>query len=262
MKKYFQRHPVTIYFLMTFIIAWIGSFLAAGPKFLRGEPLGSSTGLVALAMLSAPILSSIVMTFIVDGKQGIKNLSGGMKVWRLGKWYLSLIIFPFLILAVSFLLSVAVSLEFTPIFVPIGILMGLLAGFMEETGWMGFAFPKMRLKYSLIITSIYLGFLHGIWHAVVWFLFQYRDLGIYWLPYFIAFVLFVVALRIIIVWVYTNTKSLFLSALIHTSSTGFLVMLTPTNIKPINWVIFYSIYALFMWVIALIIIRKGYLRKL
>ena len=257
MKKYIKHHPVASYFLMVFTIAWVGSILTAGPKYFRGEPIEpSDSGLMAIAMLVAPILSGILMTSIVDGKQGLKDLFGHMKIWRLGKWYLALLIFPFLILVVSLLLSVTVSPEFAPIFVPIGILMGILAGFLEEIGWMGFAFPNMRLKHGLISTSIYLGFLHGIWHMVVWFLMQSSDLGSYWLPYFIAFVLFLVALRIIIVWVYANTNSLLIAQLMHASSTGFLVMLTPTDIEPVNWVIFYTVYAVVMWVVALVIIRK------
>jgi len=257
MKKYIQRHPVASYFFMVFTIAWVGSILVAGPKYFRGESIESSdSGLMAIFMLTAPILSSIVMTRIVDGKQGFKDLFARMKIWRVGKWYLPLLIFPFLILVVSFLLSVAVSPEFAPIFIAVGIPMGLLAGFLEETGWMGFAFPKMRRKYGVIRTSIFLGFLHGIWHMVVWFLTQSSDLGGYWLPYFIAFVLFLVALRIIIVWVYSNTRSLLLAQLMHASSTGFLVVLTPTDIEPVNWVILYTVYAVVMWVVALVVIRK------
>ncbi|UCD22003.1 MAG: CPBP family intramembrane metalloprotease [Chloroflexota bacterium] len=257
MKNYIQRHPLASYFFMVFTIAWVGSILAAGPKYFRGEPVGpSDSGLMAIAMLGAPIVSGILMTSIVNGRQGLKDLFGQMKIWRLGKWYLALLLFPFLIVVVSLLLSVAVSPEFAPIFVPIGILMGILAGFLEEIGWMGFAFPNMRLKHGPISTSIYLGFLHGIWHMVVWFLNQSSDLGGYWPPYFIAFVLFVVALRIIIVWVYSNTNSLLIAQLMHASSTGFLVMLTPTDIEPVNWVVFYAVYAVVMWVVALVVIRK------
>ncbi len=257
MKQYIKRHPVASYFLMAFGIAWVGSILVAGPKYFRGESIeASDSGLMAIFMLAAPILSSIVMTRIVDGKQGLKDLFARMKIWRVGKWYLPLLIFPFLVLVVSFLLSAILSAEFAPIFVAVGIPMGLLGGFLEETGWMGFAFPKMRLKYGVIRTSIYLGFLHGIWHTVVWFLTQSSDLGGYWLPYFIAFVLFLVALRIIIVWVYSNTRSLLLAQLMHASSTGFLVALIPTDIEPVNWVIFYGVYAIVLWAVALVVILK------
>ena len=56
---------------------------------------------------------------------------------------------------------------------------------------MGFAFPKMRARHGLIRTSVYLGLIHGLWHFPLWFLLQSSALGVYWYPYFIAFVVFI-----------------------------------------------------------------------
>ena len=41
---------------------------------------------------------------------------------------------------------------------------GLMAGFFEELGWIGFAIPKMRARYSILITGISVGVLWGLWH--------------------------------------------------------------------------------------------------
>jgi membrane protease YdiL (CAAX protease family) len=212
--------------------------------------------MMGLAQLAAPILSGILIAFVVDGKRGIGDMFSRMKIWRVGKWYLTLLIFPVSILVVSLLLSTTVSLEFAPVFFIGMIMMGISAGFIEETGWMGFAFPKMRERHGLIRTSVYLGFIHGLWHFPLWFLIQYSDLGVYWYPYFIVFVVLLVALRVIMVWAYSHTNSLLLSQMIHASSTGFLAVLIPDYIVPVNWVIFYSVYAVFLWVVALIAIRK------
>jgi membrane protease YdiL (CAAX protease family) len=253
-KQFIQDHTVTGFFLLAFTIAWLGSILVGGSKFFRGEaidPLG-----LALVMLAAPIFSGILMSFIADGKKGIENMFSRMRIWRVGNWYLTLLIFPFFILIVSLLLSATISPQFAPIFLVEGILMGFVAGFVEETGWMGFAFPKMRQRHGLIRTGIYLGFLHGLWHFVVWFFMQSSDLEVYWYPYFIAFVTILIALRVIMVWAYSHTDSLLLSQLIHASSTGFLAVLIPDYIEPVNWVIFYSVYAVVMCVIALIVIRN------
>jgi membrane protease YdiL (CAAX protease family) len=255
--RFIQDRPVGVFFLVAFVIAWLGSFLVAGPKFFRGEVIELlDIMMMGLAMLAAPILSGILIAFIVDGKRGIGDMFSRMKIWRVGKWYLTLLIFPVLILVVSLLLSVTVSLEFIPIFLIGNIIMGISAGFIEETGWMGFAFPKMREKHGLIRASVYLGLIHGLWHFLVWFLMLSSDLGIYWYPYFIAFVVFLVALRVIMVWSYSHTNSLLLSQMIHASSTGFLAVLIPEYIEPVNWVIFYSVYAVFLWVVALVTIRK------
>ena len=81
MKQYIKRHPVASYFLMAFGIAWVGSILVAGPKYFRGESIeASDSGLMAIAMLGAPIVSGILMTSIVNGRQGLKDLFGQMKI--------------------------------------------------------------------------------------------------------------------------------------------------------------------------------------
>jgi len=256
-KRFIQERPVRVFFLVAFAIPWLPSFLVVGPKFFRGEVIELvDIVMMGLAQLAAPILSGILIAFIVDGKRGIGDMFNRMKIWRVGKWYLTLLIFPVFILIVSLLLSATVSSEFVSVFLIGNIMMGISAGFIEETGWMGFAFPKMRSKHGLIRTSIYLGLIHGLWHFPLWFFFKYSDLGGYWYLYFIAFVAFLVALRVIIVWAYSHTNSLLLSQLIHVSSTGFLAVLTPDYIEPVNWVIFYSVYAVFLWVVALVAIRK------
>jgi len=255
-KQYIQDHPVGVYFLLAFAIPWLPSFLVAGPKFFRGEDIEILVLMIGVAMFAAPILSSILVAFILDGKRGIGEMFSRMKIWRVGKWYLTLLIFPVLILVVSLLLSATVSPAFAPVFLIGGIMTGLAAGFLEEPGWMGFAFPKMREKHGLIRTSIYLGLLHGLWHFPLWFLWTYSELGIFWFPFFIAFVISLVALRVILVWAYAHTNSLLLSQLIHASSTGFLWVLTPEYIEPVNWAIFYGVYAVFLWVVALVVIRK------
>lgn len=256
-KRFIQDHPMGVYFFVAFAIPWLPSFLVVGPKFFRGEFIELlDIMMIGVAMFAAPILSGILIAFIVDGKRGIGDMFCRMKMWRVGKWYLTLLIFPVFILVVSLLLSATVSSDFAPVFLIGSIMMGIAAGFLEETGWMGFAFPRMRERHGLIRASVYLGLIHGLWHFPLWFLFQYSDLGVFWFPYFIAFVILLVALRVIIVWAYSHTNSLLLSQLIHASSTGFLFVLTPEYIEPVNCVIFYSVYAVVLWVIALVAIRK------
>jgi len=257
-KTFIQSHSVLIYFFLTFLISWGGSFLGVGPKFLRGETIDlSDIGIMGLAMLAGPFIAGILMTYLTDEREGLSDLFSRMTKWRVGgRWYTTLAIFPILVLSVSWVLSVLVSTEFFPIFFGIGLVMGLFAGFFEETGWMGFAFPKMSQKGSILGASIYLGFVHGVWHVLADFLGNFQKFGQYWILYIIGFVVFVWALRVLIVWVYVNTKSLLLSQLMHASSSGFLALLVPTEIAPQNWAIYYLVYALVMWVTAAVVILK------
>ncbi len=131
-----------------------------------------------------------------------------------------------------------------------------MAGLLEETGWTGFAYPKMKGKRSALATAIYLGVIHGVWHIVADFLGNFNAFGGYWLPYFFGFCLHVVALRVLIVWVYSNTESVFLAILMHASSTGFFAILISTTMSPVNWVIFYNVYGVVLCSAAAVVALK------
>jgi membrane protease YdiL (CAAX protease family) len=124
--------------------------------------------LMFLPMLAGPSIAGITMTGIVDGKSGFQDLFSRMGKWRVGvRWYAAAILIPpVLLITVLLALTILISPVFSPIFFPGGILIGLLAGFFEEIGWMGYAFPKMELKHSALATGIYLGLLHTAWHVV------------------------------------------------------------------------------------------------
>jgi membrane protease YdiL (CAAX protease family) len=259
-KTFARRYPVGMYFGLAFVISWVGSLLAGGAKFLQGEAIGVTDIeylFMALAMMAGPSVSGITMTYLVDGRSGLEALFARMKKWQVaGRWYAALLIFPILILAVSLALSALVSPEFSPTFLAIGVVAGLFAGFIEETGWMGFAFPRMQLKRSILSASIYLGFLHGLWHIVADFLSNSATFGEHWLPYFAGFFVMVMALRVLIVWVYANTKSLMLAQLMHASSSGFLVMIVPTDIAPVYWSVFYRVYAVALCTAAAVVVAR------
>ena len=115
-KRFIQDHPVGVFFLVVFAIPWLPSFLVVGPKFFRGEDVENLVMMIAVAMFAAPILSGILIAFIVDGKRGIGDMFSRMKIWRVGKWYFTVLIFPVLILVVSLLLSATVSSDFALVF--------------------------------------------------------------------------------------------------------------------------------------------------
>jgi hypothetical protein len=257
-QSFVKRHSLIIYFVLAFAIAWIGSFVSVGPKFLAGETIEfSDGGPMAFAMLGAPFIAGLLMTYLADGKAGLEELFAKMKKYKVaGRWYLPLLIFPSLLFLVSVLLGVFVSPEMAPIFAIFGVFAGPLAGLLEETGWMGFAYPKMGGKASVLNTAIYLGIIHAVWHAMVWFLSQSSALGGYWLPYFFGFCLHIVALRVLIVWVYSNTDSVFLAILMHASSTGFYGILISTTMAPVNWVIFYNVYGAVLCLAAAVVALK------
>lgn len=258
-KAFIQRHPVASYFGLAYMISWVGILVGVGPKFIRSEAIGLTEGmLILLFMLAGPSLAGIMMTLIVDGRSGLRDLLSRMSLWRVGaRWYAALLIFPVLILAVLLTLSTLVSPVFAPNFTAVGIVFGLLAGFFEEIGWMGYAFPKMQLKNSALAAGILLGLLWGAWHFAAHYLGASGELGVYWWPNFLAmWIVGMTATRVLIVWVYCNTGSVLLTQLMHASSTGFLYILSPSPISPANTNLWYAVYAAVLCVAAAIVAAR------
>jgi membrane protease YdiL (CAAX protease family) len=255
-KAFIQRHPVASYFALAYVIPWVGILVGIGPKFIRGEALGLTEAMfMLLVMLAGPSLAGITMTRIVDGRSGLRDLFSRMSLWRVGaRWYAALLIFPVLILAVLLTLTALVSPVFAPSFTALGIVFGLLAGFFEEIGWMGYAFPKMQLKNSALATGILLGLLWGLWHLAAHYFGASRELGVHSWPNFLyMWIMAMTATRVLIVWVYCNTGSVLLTQLMHASSTGFLYILSPSPISPADTNLWYAVYAAALWVVVAIV---------
>jgi len=258
-RSFVQRHALVFYFVLVFLISWLGSYLAVGTRLLRGEsPDLGTIGLMAIPMLGAPFAVGILMSYLVNGRKGLADLFSRMRKWRVGgRWYLPLAIFPLLLLSVMLVLSVVVSPEMTPSFVVPFIFIGLIVGFLEETGWTGFALPRMSVRRSMLGAALLLGVIHGAWHFFADFLANYHAMGgYYWLLFNTGFFAHVVALRILIAWVYANTESLFLAMMMHGASTGFYGFFTFNLVNPELRAIFFLVYGAVLWVPAIAVSVK------
>jgi|SRR5271165_6736141 len=252
------RHPVAAYFAPTFLISWMGALLVAAPHLMRHEPLPKITGILMFpAMLLGPSLTGIVLTSVMDGRKGVRSLFSSMFQWRLPvNWYAALFIPPALVLTVLFGLKTFVSPSYAPNFFLLGILFGVPAGYLEEIGWMGYAFPKMRLQSSPLGASILLGLLWSIWHLpVIDYLGTATPHGAYWLPFFLVFTAAMTAMRVLICWIYSNTKSLLLAQLMHISSTGSLVIFSAPRLTGGQEVMWYGLYAIALWVTIAVVVN-------
>ncbi len=138
-------------------------------------------------------------------------------------------------------------------------LLGIPAGFFEEIGWLGFAFPKMREKLLALSAAALLGLLWGLWYVpVINYLGTATPHGHSWFPFFLAFTAAMTAMRVLIAWLYSNTKSVLLAQLMHVRSTGSLVIFSPPGVTAAQESFWYALYAAVLWlVVALVALTFG-----
>lgn len=254
-----RLHPARAYFLLTFGISWAGALAVALPALVRGNQPSNLTGILMFpAMLLGPVISGIVLTVVIDGRSGLKELVRRIIRWRFPiRWYAVLLIPPALVLGLLLLLEKFMSPEFAPNRFYLGVAFGVPAGICEEIGWMGFAFPKMRAKLSPLLAAITLGLLWGLWHLpAINYLGAAVPHGNYWLRFFFVFTIAMTAMRVIIAWLYVNTGSVLSAQLMHICSTGALVVFSP-RVSPGEEVMWYLGYGCLLWLIVTIILISG-----
>jgi uncharacterized protein len=255
-ENFAARHPAIAYFALTFALSWLGAFAVAAPHLLRGEAIPKFAGLMMFpAMLLGPSAVGILLTWFIDGGSGLRDLFSRMGRVRVpARWYAALLIPPILVLTVLYFMQTFVSPDFAPNRFLIGISFGFVAGFFEEIGWTGYAFPKMRRIDNALAPAILLGLLWGAWHIpVVDYLGTSTPHGAYWLSFFLAFTAAMTAMRVLIAWLYSNTNSVLLAQLLHASSTGSLVIFSPPRVTATQESLWYAVYAAALWLVVAII---------
>jgi membrane protease YdiL (CAAX protease family) len=254
-----QRHPVASYFALTFAISWLGALAVALPTVLRHQPISKTTGILMFpAMLLGPSLAGLLLTRAVDGRFGVRKLLSRISLRHVSRrWYAALFLPPLLVVGVLLFLRRVVSPAFAPNFFTLGIVFGIPAGFLEEIGWTGYAFPKMRSTDNAFTPAVLLGLLWSVWHLpVVDHLGAAAPHGAYALPFFLAFGLAMTAMRVLIVWLYANTKSIFLAQLMHMSSTGALVVFGAPHPSAAQETMWYALYGLILWFVVALVAKS------
>ena len=253
-----HRNPVTTYFALTYIISWAGAFAVVAPYWMKGEAVPKISGLMMFpAMLLGPSLAGIVLTKAIHGTGGLRTLFSRIRRIGSGRWLPVLAIPPGLVLAVLFGSKILVSPVFEPNLFLIGLTFGCVAGFLEEIGWTGFAFPAMLSGKTAFVAAVSLGLLWAAWHIpVIDYLGTATPHGKHWFPFFLSFTAAMTAMRVLICWVYANTRSVLMAQMLHASSTGALAVFSPARVTAGQEVFWYAIYGVLLWAAVAIIVAN------
>lgn len=235
LKRLLQRHPVTAFFVLTYVLTWV----LWVPSILSRQGVGllpfslpiPGMLLILISGVTGPLLTAFIMASVMAGKAGRKQLLQRVARWRVGIWWylLALVGIPVvrflgltLVLGKAPLQALLQSPALLAAYLPFTIV-GLVITVLEETGWMGFAAPQLQAKAGPLAGAIVLGALWGIWHlpgflvaganvdhAVTDPLLLSRSL--------LILVLLGAAVRIVMLWIFNTTRGSVLIAMIFHSA--------------------------------------------
>jgi membrane protease YdiL (CAAX protease family) len=249
-----RRHQILAFLLPVFAVSALALVLVGPPQLGSGP---SETLWVAFAFFPVMILtvagSGIGLTALVDGRPGLRELAARLRHVRIRPaWYLLLLVPPFLVIGVLLVLETAVSPAFAPGFLAFGVAFGLPAGLLEEIGWSGYLYPRMRRRFGPTAGALVLGVVWGVWHLpVVDALGAASPHRSAWPLFFLAFVAAMTGLRLLIARAYDATGSLPLAQLLHASSTASLVTFGAAAVSPAQEALWYAGYAFVLWAVAI-----------
>jgi membrane protease YdiL (CAAX protease family) len=221
-----EEHQLITYFVLCYAISWI----------IVAPLIASAQGFIDVPIPFAvhylndygPLLAALITTGIANGHEGLRDLFGRMIKWRVGLgWVLVAAFSPLAVYGIAVGIVVVglgdpppdLSLLGTITFLPFlgwgaWIFWVLTAGFGEESGWRGYALPKLQshvsaLSATLIVTLFWVG-----WHLPRFFYYgAYMELGFSVLPLAAHGFL---AMAIVLTWLYNSTRgSILMAALFH-----------------------------------------------
>lgn len=272
--KRLRKYPVLFYFILTFGISWGAILILIA---INGMPdsvdeAQAQLPLAIMTFLLGPFISGLVMISLVRGPKGFHDLWSRMLKWRVSLvWYaVALLVAPVVFAFAHFVLAL-----FSPVYLPgfmtapdgralifLGVMSGIIVGILEEVGWSGFVIPEMRKHQSPLKTGLIVGVIWGAWHIMandIWAIKTYSgDMpAVYYA--ILAGLSFLIGqlppFRILMVWAYDRTGSLFLMMVMHFSLTACSISFSPSAMA--GWEVFiYSLTvgAVFWVVVAALIL--------
>ena len=161
-KESIQRQPLTSYFVLAYGLPWVCILtLLATKGFRLAAVQPADASLMILFQLLGPSVAGLLLTAMLEGRTGLRGLRQRFTRWRVAwPWYgVALLAVPLLTLAILSSFSTWLGPDYAPRGQLIGLGLGLLAGAFEETGWTGFATPRLLQRFSPLKAGLLLGFL-------------------------------------------------------------------------------------------------------
>lgn len=213
-----RRHPLGAFFTLAYGLSWA----VWVPEAIAGGHVSHVPGLLG------PMVAAFVVTAMVGGRPGLRDLVGRMVRWRVGwQWYAAALV-PLAAGAVVVGAQALVgngpswqqlsTVEGFPSagWPAVAALLLLVNGFGEETGWRGVAWPTLRRRHTLGGAALLLAVPWAGWHLpTFWIDSGMRGFPVWLLPGFLAGL---TAGAVVLGWLYERSgASILIVAVWHMS---------------------------------------------
>jgi uncharacterized protein len=205
-----SRQGTSAFFAIAFAVTWTlqlpGALARLG--WLSGDPAAYLPA--AVLGVFGPLIAATYLTFREAGRHGLPDLFRGLLAWRAPPhcYFLALFLPGVLLSALLRLTGREDSWYFLP--AAPQIVSAVVISVAEETGWSGYALPRLAARYGFFAGSCILGALWTVWHIPM-----FLAMGV---PFSLSVVmlLFFVGGRLYFTWLYQHSGgSLLIAVLAH-----------------------------------------------
>ncbi len=213
---FLKRHPLVAYFLLAYAITWaIEIPLAASARGLVNVDFPPMMHFLAAF---GPMLAAFIVTTVTAGSAGVRELVGRMLRWRVGiGWILVAAFSPVALFLIAATVVGVMAGEWPDLsqfgYVPELPQLGWFGGWIlwimtyglgEETGWRGFALPRLQKHRGALPATVVLTVFWAFWHGPAFFYREaYMGLG---LGGAMMFFLGLLSGAIVFTWLYNSTR--------------------------------------------------------
>ena len=254
--KAMSEFPLIAYFVLAYALSWL-ILVPAGFGLLPD----SSAGVLSNVVPFGPALAAFIVTALTGGRPAVGRLLRRLVQWRVGVgWYLLVILgIPLVELLGAFAVLGSVPLEdlsqnwalFFTGYLPAVLVTIVMVGVAEETGWRGFALPRLQDRHGPFLGTAVLSVVWAAWHLPNLLFGGWTGLS------YALWLALTIASAFIYTWVFNNTAgSILIAALLHAAinkGSGLTVGLVP-GLEDAFYVQVYAAVAIAFVAVAIVLV--------
>ncbi|WP_165968694.1 CPBP family intramembrane glutamic endopeptidase [Arthrobacter crusticola] len=218
MTEKIRRHPIAALLVWFFTV---GQLLAFLPRIVEAQGVELSVPLfVTASNLIGLLLPALVLTWLCDGRAGLRALRDRILTWRRNPWWYVFVVIAVPLGAVLLALILAGPPDASGPALPMALLLGLvlqtvlgliISNLWEEVAWTGFVQARLQQRHGALRAVLLTAPLFALQHAAL------VAGGSFAATIVLLLVLTLLAIpfRAVTGWLYNRTSSLLLVGLFH-----------------------------------------------